>query len=83
MGKYEELESQLPSHSDGVTRATILIGTVVNALELSELEKLSALAECMKMFVDYTSLKCLVLKKDEDTISKIMEDLLSSIKEDE
>lgn len=83
MSKYEEFQNQLPSHSDGVTRATILIGTVVNALELSELEKLSALAECMKMFVDYTSLKCLVLKKDEDTISKIMEDLLSSIEEDE
>lgn len=83
MSKYEELESQMPSRSDGVTRATILIGTVVNALDLSEMEKLAALAECMKMFVDYTNLKCLVLKKDEDTLSKIMEDLLSSIEEDE
>lgn len=83
MDDYKNIEERLPSHSDGVTRATILIGTVVNALELSELEKLSALVECMKMFVDYTSLKCLVLKKDEDTISKIMEDLLSSIEEDE
>ena len=81
MSKYEKIQSQLPSHSDEVTRATILIGSIINALDLSELEKLSVLAECTKMFVDYTSLKCLVLKKDEDTISKIMEDLLSSIEE--
>lgn len=83
MSKYEELQNQLPSHSDVVTRATILIGTIVNELELSEMEKLSALAECMKMFVDYTSLKCLIFDKDEETVSKIMEELLSSVEEDE